>query len=65
MCEINKITEMTAELHINVALEQEASEAQLMADKLQLKNATVLFLFGCLIVALCCQVSTFECIVMY
>lgn len=65
MCEINKITEMTAELQINVALEQEVSELQFMANELQLKNANVLFLFGCLIVALCCQVSTFECILMY
>lgn len=57
MCEINNIAEVEAELHIEVALEQQVCEAQVMAN--------ILFLFGCLIFALCFQISTFECILMY
>lgn len=44
MCEINKASEVEAELHINMALEQEVSDLQLMANMLQLETTNILFL---------------------
>lgn len=45
MCEINKASEVEAELHINMALEQEVSDLQLMANMLQLNLKLQTFCF--------------------